>query len=263
VVLFSTRTLFAILPSHIQPTCSTLLILLNLKTPIIFYEQHKSWSCTLCNFLQSLSFPILKIPQPVFSSLNVRKQDAHPYKTEGKTSIPYILIFMSHRDRSTNDSRLNGSSHPSDLICSEVLQACSFYVSVFLQMFEFWHIFRRFTCRIFVVIPPATYEHALSLLWFRLPHMNTHSVCCDSACHIWTRTQFVVILPATYEHALSLLWFRLPRMNMHSVCCDSACHVWTCTQFVVIPPATYEQALSLLWFLLPHTAHMLHPSHSP
>jgi hypothetical protein len=83
-------------PSHIQATCPTLLFILNLKTLIIFDEQHKSWSSTFyaasCHFLH-----ILKIPQPIFSSLNVRNQDAHPYKTTGKTRLPYILTFLSHR----------------------------------------------------------------------------------------------------------------------------------------------------------------------
>jgi hypothetical protein len=40
-------------------------------------------------------------------------------------------------DRNTNYSKLNGSGHPSYLICSEILEACSFCVLVFLQTFEF------------------------------------------------------------------------------------------------------------------------------
>jgi len=45
-----------------------------------------------CHFL-----PFLKTPQPVLSSFIVRNQDAHPYKTTGKTRLPYIVTFMSHR----------------------------------------------------------------------------------------------------------------------------------------------------------------------
>jgi hypothetical protein len=83
---------------HIQPTCPTLLILLNLKTLIIFEEQHKSWSSSLRNFLQP----------PVTSSLFLKslnlgsfphceKPRCTPIQNKGKIRLPYILTFMSHR----------------------------------------------------------------------------------------------------------------------------------------------------------------------
>jgi len=45
------------------------------------------------------SLPIFKIPQPLFTSLIVRNENAHPYKTTGKTRLPDILTLMSHGEQ--------------------------------------------------------------------------------------------------------------------------------------------------------------------
>jgi hypothetical protein len=54
------------------------------------------------------------------SSLSVRDQVSHPYKTTGKSIFIYILGFLSfwRGDRKTKDSEQNGSSHSLNLICS-------------------------------------------------------------------------------------------------------------------------------------------------
>ena len=85
-------------PSHTQPTCHTLLILLNLKTLIIFDEQHKSWSTSLRNFLQPPITYYFQNPTTYVLSLIVRKKNANPYKTTGKTRFPHTF-FMSHGEQ--------------------------------------------------------------------------------------------------------------------------------------------------------------------
>jgi hypothetical protein len=63
-----------------------------------------------CNFIPlgskySPQHPVLKDPQPV-SSLNVRDDVSHTYKTTGRSMVLYILTFM-FLDRRLEDRRLN------------------------------------------------------------------------------------------------------------------------------------------------------------
>jgi hypothetical protein len=51
--LNETLCLYAFFCFPIHATCSTHLILFDLITKIIFGEKQKSWSSSLCNFLQS------------------------------------------------------------------------------------------------------------------------------------------------------------------------------------------------------------------
>jgi hypothetical protein len=76
-----------------------------LITRKIFGEQYRSLSSSLCNFLQSPVTSSLSVPNILLStllsdtlslrsSLNVSDQVSHPYRTTGKITVLYILIFI-------------------------------------------------------------------------------------------------------------------------------------------------------------------------
>jgi hypothetical protein len=88
---------------------------------IIFGEEYKSWSFSLCCFLQppvtlSLFHPniLLNIlfsnTLSLCSFLNVRDQVSHPYRTTSKIIVLYILIIMSV-DEKTKAHGLNGRKY--------------------------------------------------------------------------------------------------------------------------------------------------------
>jgi hypothetical protein len=79
------------------------LILLGLTIPILLREEYKLWSSSLCSFWNLISlhlssdqifFEFLWNTLSLFSTLNVRDQVQHLYKTTGKTMLFYILIFI-------------------------------------------------------------------------------------------------------------------------------------------------------------------------
>ena len=92
--LSSPRTCY--MPTH--------LILLDLITRKILGEEYRSLSSSLCSFFYSLVTSYFSGPNILLntlfsntlslrSSLNVRDQVSHPYKTTGKIIITYIFIF--------------------------------------------------------------------------------------------------------------------------------------------------------------------------
>jgi hypothetical protein len=101
---FPTNILYTFLFS-ISATCPAHLILLHLIILIVLHEECKLWSFSLCSCLQpsvtsSLFGPNILLSNlfsntlSLCSSLNIRDQDSHSYRTTGKIIVLYILIFM-------------------------------------------------------------------------------------------------------------------------------------------------------------------------
>ena len=78
---FPTRTPYVFLPSPIRATCSAHLILLNLMTLIMFCEEYKSWSSSLCNFLH-------------FSVNSSHLFQIYSWIPYSRISLSYILFLM-------------------------------------------------------------------------------------------------------------------------------------------------------------------------
>ena len=101
---FPTITLYAPVLFPIIPTCFTYLILLDSVTHIIFGEECRPQSSSICSFLHppvtsSVSDPNIFLNILFSNSLgsysyNVTDQVSHPYKTTGKIKVLYMWIFI-------------------------------------------------------------------------------------------------------------------------------------------------------------------------
>jgi hypothetical protein len=90
---FPTKIMYAFLISFMRVTCPAHLIHLYLITLVIFCEEFKLWSPSLCTFMQSPTTSSLLGPNILLStlklrsSLKVRDQISRPYKTTGRVVV--------------------------------------------------------------------------------------------------------------------------------------------------------------------------------
>jgi len=101
---YPTKTLYTPLSLPIHATCPAYLILLDFINRTMLGKEYRSLSSLLCSLLHfhvtsSLLGPNILL-NTIFSnilsflsSLNVSDQVSHPYKTTGKITVLYILIF--------------------------------------------------------------------------------------------------------------------------------------------------------------------------
>jgi hypothetical protein len=96
---FPSNNFYAFLFSPIRATCPADPILHDLIILILLDEEYKSHNSSLRSFLHPpvtsylSGLRIFINTLSLYSSLNVREQVSHPYRTTGKITVLYILIF--------------------------------------------------------------------------------------------------------------------------------------------------------------------------
>ena len=125
----------------IRATCPAHLILLDFFTRIILGEEHRSLSSLLCSFLHYpvtssllgpnfILYTLFSYTLNLCSSLHVKDQVSHPYKTTDKIIFLYILIFK-FLGRKLEDKRLQKILN--SFFCLQAVICCSMRVKTFCR----------------------------------------------------------------------------------------------------------------------------------